>query len=119
MPLPVDPHIAFEWLTTEKAAGLVAIIAAIAAYTIGGRKRDKSEAAASAGGSMTRTNELLEETLGVLRGIGRQQHDRADVDHAVHVQIRDEIRLLRGDDGWQGDPVRTSPRPRRRRKPAV
>lgn len=118
MPLPVEPHVAFEWLTTEKAAGLVAIIAAIAAYTIGGSKRDKSEAAASAGG-MTRTNELLEEMLGVLRGIGRQQHDRAEIDHAVHVQIRDEIRLLRGDEGWQGDPVQTMSRPRRRRKPAA
>lgn len=119
MPPPVDPS-AFGWLTTEKAAALVTLIAAFAAYWVGIRKRDKSEGAVSAGASMTRTNELLEEILGVLRGIGRQMADRAEVDHGVHVQIRDEIRLMRadvrGEDRQPGDTLPPAPRRRQPRR---
>lgn len=90
---PASPE-AFAWLTTEKAAGLIAIIAAAGAYYFGGRKREKLDAAAP-GANMTATNELLVEILGVIRSVSRQTADRAEIDHAVHVQIRDELRLLR------------------------
>lgn len=120
MPPHVDPGI-FGWLTTEKAAAIVTIVAAIAAYVVGGRKRDKADGPAAAGNNMLRTHELLEEVLTFLRSQVRQHVDRAEVDHAVHVQIRDELRLLRGDDRLIGDPLPPAPkrRSRTRRKPSA
>lgn len=109
---PPEPEF-FSWLTTEKAVALIAVIAAAVAYYFGGRKREKLDTQPGVV-SMVRTNELLEEILSVLRGISRQSADRAEVDHAVHVQIRDEIRLLRSTERVHGDTVKP-PRQRRRR----
>lgn len=112
---PADPEV-FSWLTTEKAAALIAIIAAAGAYYFGGRKREKLDTAPPPV-SMLRTNDLLEEILGVLRSGWRQISDRAEVDHAVHVQIRDELRLLRkgSKDRVMGDTTENLPRPARRK----
>lgn len=88
-------HELFSWLTTEKAAGLVAIIAAAAVYWAGSKKRAVADASDS---DMRRFLDLLEEFVVLLRKDMRerramdeeeQEHDR--VRTALLVQIRDAI----------------------------
>lgn len=113
MPAP-SPEI-FGWLTTEKAAGLVAVVTAIGALWFGHKKSQKEAAATPATVIPPEMLLMIQEITTLVRhGLREWRDDREAQERSLTdsllTQIRDELRLLRGVP-MQG----MTPTPKRRR----